>query len=112
MRILIAVDDNSGFDSRLSSHFGHCPFFAVYDTVSGELKMAENTLDHSDPSSTPVDQVMIFKPDMVVSLGMGRRALALFADKGVKVKTGNFKTVQEVVDDLKSLVDMDKGCEG
>lgn len=111
MRLFIAVNNKNGIYSKLSEHFGHCLYFALYESASKELKIVENIIDHSDSSLTPVDQVMKFKPDIVFSLGVGKRALNLFAEKGVKVKTGDFKIVKEVIDNISNLKDLSEGCD-
>ena len=32
MKLLIAINEDKGFNSKLSEHFGHCPYFAIYKT--------------------------------------------------------------------------------
>ena len=84
MRLLIAIDEDNGIDSKLSLHFGHCPYFAIYETNTKEFKIVKNELDHSNQNLTPVDQVMKFKPGVVFSLGIGQRAIKLFNEKNDK----------------------------
>lgn len=110
MRLLVALDDDNGLDSKLSLHFGYCPFFALYDVEEKNLKIIKNDLNHSSPDLTPVDQVMKFKPDVVFSLGMGQRAIGLFAEKNIKLKKGNFKILKEVIDNFDSLDDLEDSC--
>jgi len=110
MRILIAVEEDNGLNSKLSNHFGHCPYFAIFDTKTKKLKIIENELDHSNSKLTPVDQIMAYKPDVVFSLGMGQKAIHLFEEKGVKLKTGDLKIVKEIIENFDDLEDLDKGC--
>ena len=110
MRLLIAIEDNKGTDSRLSMHFGHCPFFAIYDTETEKLDIIENKLDHSNQNITPVEQIIELEIDAVFSLGIGQRAISLFNEKGVKLKTGDFKVVKEVIKNIDSLRDLKDGC--
>jgi len=110
MRILIALDENNGIDSILSEHFGYCPFFAIYETQNKNIKIIENEIDHSKPNLTPVDQIMKFKPDIIFSKGIGQRAINLFAQKGIKIKTGNYSNLKEVIQNVDSLPDLKKGC--
>jgi len=111
MRILIAVDENNGINSRLSEHFGHCSYFAIYETETKSFEIVENKLDHSNLEMTPVEQIMKFNPDVVFTLGIGQRAIKLFGEKSVKLKTGDYKIVKEVVENLENLKEMDTGCE-
>jgi len=110
MRILIAIDNNEGLDSKLSAHFGHCSYFGVYETETKDLKIIRNEIDHSNHEITPVDQIIQLKPDIVFSLGIGQRALKLFEQKCVTVKTGNFKNIKEVLNNIDSLKELTTGC--
>jgi len=111
VKLLTAVNDDRGFDSGLSEHFGHCPYFAIYETETKKFEIVENKLDHSNLDMTPVDQVMKFKPDVVFTLGMGGRAVKLFGEAGVKLKIGDYKIVREVVENVDNLKELDGGCE-
>jgi len=110
MKLLIAINNNNGLYSKLSEHFGHCLYFALYETTTKELKIVENIIDHSKISLTPVDQVMQFEPDIVFSLAIGQRALNLFDEKDVKVKTGDFKILKEVINNFNQLKELTVGC--
>jgi len=110
MKLLIAINENNGENSKLSEHFGHCPYFAIYETDMKNLEIVENKLDHSNQNLTPVDQIMKFKPDVVFSLGMGQRAIELFNEKEVKLKTGNYKIVKEVIRNIDNLKELKSGC--
>jgi len=111
MRIIIAINEDRGSDSSLSEHFGHCPYFAVYETESKELEVVKNEIDHSNQEMTPVDQTMLFDPDVVFSKGMGQRAIKLFGEKNVEIKTGNYVAVSEVIENLGNLKELYFGCE-
>ncbi len=111
MKILIAINENKELNSKLSEHFGHCPFFAIYETKSKEMKIVKNEISHSNQELTPVDQVMKFKPDIVFSLGIGQRAIKLFNEKGIKIKTGNYKILKQVIENIKNLKELKTGCE-
>lgn len=110
MKLLIAVDEDMGENSKLSEHFGHCPYFVIYDTTTKDLEFVENKLDHSNQNLTPVDQIIKFKPDIVFSLGMGQRAINLFEKKGVKVMTGKYNFIKEVIDNSDSLDKLESEC--
>ncbi|MBU0894432.1 MAG: NifB/NifX family molybdenum-iron cluster-binding protein [Nanoarchaeota archaeon] len=111
MRLLIAIDEDKGENSKLSEHFGHCPYFAIYETNTKEIKIIKNKLEHSNPNISPVDQIMKINPKIVFSKGMGGRAIRLFEEKGVKIMTGKFNFVKEVIDNLNSLDKLKLGCD-
>jgi len=111
MKILIAINEKNGIDSKLSEHFGHCPYFAIYETEKETLEIVENKIDHTNQNLTPVDQMMKFNPDVVFTLGAGQRAVNLFNEKKVGLKTGDYKTVKEVIENIDKLKDLGDGCE-
>ena len=110
MKILIAIDEDKKYNSKLSEHFGHCVYFAIYETDTKNLEIVENKLEHIDSDLTPVDQIMKFKPDIVFSLGIGQRAIKLFNEKGVKLKTGSYKTVKGVIENVGNLKELNLNC--
>ena len=110
MRILIAINKDEGKESKLSAHFGHCENFAIYETETQKLEIVKNKISHSNPSSTPVDQLKIYSPDMVFSLGMGKKAIDLFKKENIELKIGEYKTVSEVIDNILKLDELNTGC--
>jgi len=110
MKILIAVNENNGINSKLSEHFGHCPYFAIYETETKNLEFFKNKIDHTNQDSTPVDQIMKFNPDIVFTLGIGGRAIELFNKQDIILKTGKYKIVREVIENSNNLKDLDSGC--
>ncbi len=111
MKLLIAINNNNGEYSVLSEHFGHCLYFAIFDTKTKDLSIVKNEINHSNAHLTPVDQMMKFEPDAVFSLGVGKRALGLFAEKEVAMKTGNFHILKEVIENIDNLEDLTVGCD-
>jgi len=111
MKLLIAINEDKGFNSKLSEHFGHCPYFAIYETETKNLEIIENKIDHSNQNLTPVDQIMKFNPDIVFTRGIGARAIKLFNEKKIKLKTGDYQTIKEVIENLDNLKKMEAGCE-
>ena len=110
MKILIAINENKNLSSKLSEHFGHCPYFAIYETKTKKLEIVKNNIKHSNQDLTPVDQVMKFKPEAVFSLGIGQRAIKLFNEKNIKIKTGNYKILKEVIENVDNLNELNEGC--
>ena len=111
MKILIAINENNGLHSKLSEHFGHCPYFAIYDSEEKNLEIIENKIEHTNQNLTPVDQIMKFNPDVVFTLGIGQRAIKLFNEQKVELKTGDYKILKEVIENLENLKELTSGCE-
>ncbi len=110
-RIFVPLMDDNGEDSEISLHFGHAPFFGLYDASVKKLTIKENKLDHSDLSKSPVDQVIeAVDPTIIFVQDMGRRAVDLFTAKNILLKTGPYKTVGEMINNVDKLEDLTKNC--
>jgi predicted Fe-Mo cluster-binding NifX family protein len=109
MKILISLNNNNGIESELSNHFGTCLFFCIYDTDTKNISIIKNYLNHNS-SKSPVDQVLEKNIDSVFSLGMGKKAIDLFKKKNVSLKTGNYKILKEVIENIDSLEDLNISC--
>ncbi len=110
-KVYFPLINNKGENSEISSHFGHAPYFGLYDTETKKLKITDNTLDHHNEQISPVDQVMQnANPTMVYAHGIGARAISLFAEKRVVIKTGQYQTIKEVINNLDKLSDLVGGC--
>ncbi|MBT3297902.1 NifB/NifX family molybdenum-iron cluster-binding protein [archaeon] len=110
-RIFFPLINDKGIDSDISTHFGHAPYFGVYDKVKNELKIIEMKLDHTNSTKSPVDQIIeTVNPTTIFALGIGARAIQLFNEKGISIKTGNFKIVKEVIENWDKLDSQIKSC--
>ena len=75
-------------DGKLSSHFGHCESFGLFQVENGGV------LEHTDISSPAHEPGLLPRwlrdkgVDLVIAGGMGPRAQELFTDSGVKVICG------------------------
>ena len=109
--IFFPVLDNNATDSEISSHFGHAPFFGLYNTKTKEFSITENTLDHVDPNKSPVDQIVeAVAPTTVYAQGIGERAIKLFNERGIKLKTGPYNIVKDAIENLDKLEELNSGC--
>ncbi|MBU0627899.1 MAG: hypothetical protein KKC75_01810 [Nanoarchaeota archaeon] len=110
-RIFFPLLDNNGEDSEISQHFGHAPFFGVYDVEKKKLSIIENNLDHVDPAKSPIDQIEeTVNPTTIFAKGIGGRAIGIIQEKGLSLKTGNYSTVKEVIKNLDKLSGQTQDC--
>jgi len=110
-RIFFPLLDNNGENSKISQHFGHAPFFGIYDVEKKELKIIENNLDHTNPNKSPIDQIEeTVNPTTIFAKEIGGRAIELIAKKGLKIKTGDYTTIKEVLDNLDKLKNQTQSC--
>ena len=110
-KIFFPLLDDEGLSSKISEHFGHAPFFGVYDVEKKELKIINNNLNHTDPTKSPIDQIEeLVDPTTIFAKGIGGRAISIIAQKGLSLKTGDYDTVKEVIDNLDKLEDQIDSC--
>jgi predicted Fe-Mo cluster-binding NifX family protein len=101
MRLAISAEDNNGLDSAISHHFGRCPYFVLVDVVGEEIEEVQ-VIDNPyyaqhQPGMVP-GYIQSHKADVMISGGMGRRAIAFFQEYGIDIATGATGTVKVAVD--------------
>ena len=100
MRIAVSAETNQGFDSQVAHHFGRCPFFALVE-VEGEQIESVRIIENPFYAAHQPGQVPGFiqeqGADVMLSGGMGGRAIQFFTQFGIEAATGATGTVQEAV---------------
>jgi predicted Fe-Mo cluster-binding NifX family protein len=101
MRIAISADDRNGLDSVVSPHFGRCPHYILVD-VDGQEVQAVNAIDNPYYSQHSPGVVPGFIHSQGVNVmltgGMGRRAIAFFEQFGIEAVTGASGTVRRALE--------------
>jgi predicted Fe-Mo cluster-binding NifX family protein len=97
MRIAISADDRNGLESVVSPHFGRCPHYILVDVEAQEVK-AVNAIDNPYYGHHAPGQVPAFINEQRVTVmltgGMGGRAIAFFERFGIEAVTGASGTVR------------------
>ena len=86
MKIVIPVLDVEG--ERLSAHFGRAPFFAWFEIKDGKVVdrgVVPNDSEHFGGVGHPPERIAHLRPDVVVTTGMGMRAINIFQQMEVAV---------------------------
>lgn len=100
MLIAVSAETNQGLDSQVAHHFGRCPFFALVD-VEGEEIQSARIIDNPYYAAHQPGQVPGFihqqNADVMLSGGMGGRAIQFFTQFGIEAATGASGTVAEAV---------------
>jgi len=100
MRIAISAETNEGLQSRVAQHFGRCPYFALAD-VEGQDIQSIQIIENPFYSGHQVGQVPSFiheqKANVMLSGGMGGRAIQYFEQFGIDTATGASGTVQDTL---------------
>ena len=101
MRIAIAADDNLGLEGMVSHHFGRCPYFLLVDIEDGEItgqEIVENPYYASHQPGMVPSFIQSQKAEVMISGGMGRRAIGFFEDFGIATATGAMGTTRQALE--------------
>ncbi|MFO7769257.1 MAG: NifB/NifX family molybdenum-iron cluster-binding protein [bacterium] len=100
MRIAVSAEQGTGLDSRVSGHFGRCPCFVIVeveDSSPAAVKVVENPfLGQHRPGQVPAF-IQEQGADVLITGGMGGRAVGFFQQYGIEPVTGAAGTVEEAV---------------
>ena len=117
VRIVVPVVDETGLDAQLSEHFGRAPYFTVIELDENRSVVSQrtvpNTSEHFGGTGRPPDRILQFKPDALITYGMGPRALNIFQSANVAVLQANANTVRDVVSAYSNdkLEELTEGCQ-
>jgi len=101
MRVVVSADDNKGLDSVVSPHFGRCPYYVLVDLEGREVKevstVANPYYDHHQRGQVP-GFIHSQRANVMLTGGMGSRALGLFEQYGIEAVTGASGTVRHALE--------------
>ncbi len=96
MRIAISADDERGLEATVHPHFGRCPYFVLADVEGTEVRafrtVANPFYGHHEPGQVP-SFIRSQSADVMLTGGMGGRAVAFFQECGIEPVTGAAGTV-------------------
>jgi len=100
MKIAVTAETNLGLDSPVAQHFGHAPYFVLAELEQGAVKTTEVIANPFAESHQP-GQIPTFiqeqGAEVMISGGMGGRAIMFFQQAGVQTATGASGTVQQAL---------------
>ena len=100
MLIAVSAETNQGLESQVAHHFGRCPFFALVQVEEKEIKSTK-IIDNPFYAGHQPGQVPGFineqGANVMLSGGMGGRAIQFFNQFGIEAATGATGTVGEAV---------------
>jgi predicted Fe-Mo cluster-binding NifX family protein len=98
MRIAISADNSNGLDSVVGPHFGRCPYFLLVD-IEGQEVTTINAITNPYYGNHRPGQVPGFIDshgvDVMLTGGMGHRAIMFFEQFGIQPVTGAAGTVRQ-----------------
>jgi predicted Fe-Mo cluster-binding NifX family protein len=100
IRIAISANDSNGIESTVSEHFGRCPYFIIVDVEENAIQSVQ-AIDNPYYANHAPGHVpeFIYRQGAGVMLtgGMGLRAVGFFEQYGIEVATGAAGTAQQAV---------------
>jgi predicted Fe-Mo cluster-binding NifX family protein len=101
MKIAVTAENNNGLDSMVAQHFGHAAFFMLVDVENGEVTTVQGIANPFAEAHQP-GQIPGFiheqKANVILSGGMGGRAIEFFEQAGIKAATGATGTVRQALE--------------
>jgi predicted Fe-Mo cluster-binding NifX family protein len=101
MRIAVSADNRNGLDSVVSPHFGRCPYFVLVDLDDHDVKEVRE-VDNPYYAQHQPGQVPAFinslRANVMLTGGMGGRAIMFFQQFGIEGVTGAYGTVRQSVE--------------
>ncbi len=86
--------------SKISEHFGRCEKYSLYDIENGKIVYKEQV---KSPEHAPnvIPKYLEFQGvDLVITSGIGHKAISLFEELGIQVLTGCYGDVDQIIDDF------------
>jgi predicted Fe-Mo cluster-binding NifX family protein len=99
MKIAISAAENQGLQSLVAEHFGRCPFYVLVDleTEPNQVETIANPYFQGHEAGMVPAFIHQQGVNVMISGGMGRRALQFFEEYNIEVATGACGTVQETL---------------
>ena len=101
MRVAVSADENRGLDSVVSPHFGRCPFYVLVD-LDGQEARQVSVVENPYYGKHAPGQVPAFINEQGVNVmltgGMGGRAISFFQQYGIQAVTGASGTVRHALE--------------
>jgi predicted Fe-Mo cluster-binding NifX family protein len=101
MKIAITAESNNGLESLVAQHFGHAPYFILVDVENGQVTAAQGVANPFVNGHAP-GQIPGFiqqqNAHVMLSGGMGGRAIQFFEQAGIQAATGASGTVRQALE--------------
>ncbi len=100
MIIAISSESNQGLDSAVSAHFGRCPFFTLAEVEGEEItcvRAVENPYFGAHQPGQVPGYIHELGANVMLTGGMGQRAIQFFQQYGIEAATGAQGTVRHAL---------------
>lgn len=103
MKIAVTAETNNGLDSMVAQHFGHAPFFILVDMEDNEVCAVQTVANPFATGHQPGQIPRFIKEqnaNVILSGGMGGRAIQFFEQYGIQAATGASGTVRQSLENF------------
>ncbi len=103
VKVAFASEEDSGLDSRLSFHFGRCPYYVFVEVKDGKVKNIETKKNPYSSSHIPgaVPQFIASEgANVIIAGGMGPRAMEWFIRLNIQPITGITGKIRDALNDF------------
>ena len=98
MKICLPTIGKKGLSELVYNHFGSAPYFMIYNTDSEAIKIIENDNSHHNHGTCqPLSVIAKYDVDIILTNGMGARAVQMLNRGGIKVFKLDGNTVAEAI---------------
>ena len=101
IRVAVSADDSNGLDSVVSPHFGRCPHYVFVDIEGQKVRQVSTSVNPYYGKHSP-GQVPQFihqqRVDVMLTGGMGGRAIGFFQQYGIQAVTGAAGSVHHALE--------------
>lgn len=113
VKIVIPAENETG--KTLSAHFGRAPYFAWYIVEDRKIKengVVKNLSDHFGGTGAPPEKIKSLGGEVVISLGMGMKAIQMFQSLNIAVlKSISVNSLENVYAFIKGgMEELTEGC--
>ena len=112
--IAIPTQGEGGLEDSVGQHFGRVPTYTLIEPETRETMVIQNTSHHMGGRMQPPELLQNEGATILVCRGLGRRAIDLFNQYGIKVYIGAEGTVTDALKQYEkgqlTLASMDDAC--
>ncbi len=101
MKIAVTSETPQGLESMISHHFGRCPYYTIVTVENGAIASVQAIPNPGAGGHSPGELPALIKQlgvEVLLTGGMGPRAVDFFTRYGIEVATGAQGTVHSAVE--------------
>ena len=101
MRIAVSSDGSNGLEAGVSQHFGRCPYYTLVDVDDDVVAAVQVVANPHYPDHVPGVVPRFIHghgADVMLTGGMGHRAVTLFTELGITPVTGAAGSVRQALE--------------